>query len=435
MPPWSFSRTGTAAGHGREILNGCDHNSNETSFPTCTRPTWSGCGRERKCLMGYSSDGGFTWTGQRAQAPYYVGSISFDRTGRAFPRRRAASYGIEPPRSPLTAPPMRPRSTATWPTGPACPPTNSRQTAPIACVGNPAPLDASATLQAAWDADNLYFAVRATTMPWGWTAAPSPGWTMPSSSAWMAATTTSATGRGRRPPVYGHRGGQICGPGNLLTVARWPPWDSSGYTLESPSRGEPGGRSRRPKRSRASTGALDDDDGERREPPRVARRGDLPRKRLLGSVTAQRGSNLFGAPSTPTPTPTPTATITPTPSPAPQIPLSYPGDQNWAAEFRDPGAERARSGPWGWTARQSLRGGQFTTTGGVAAYYVARWDPATSSWSALGSGMDGAVNALSVDGLATFTPGASSATAGGAPASRVARWDPETASWSALGAG
>lgn len=41
-------------------------------------------------------------------------------------------------------------------------------------------------------------------------------------------------------------------------------------------------------------------------------------------------------------------------------------------------------------------GGQFTMAGAVAASNVARWDPATGTWSALGSGLNGAVYALAV---------------------------------------
>src|SRR5438093_13500914 len=41
-------------------------------------------------------------------------------------------------------------------------------------------------------------------------------------------------------------------------------------------------------------------------------------------------------------------------------------------------------------------GGFFTTAGGIAATNIAKWDG--SSWSALGSGMGGAVSALGVSG-------------------------------------
>jgi hypothetical protein len=36
-----------------------------------------------------------------------------------------------------------------------------------------------------------------------------------------------------------------------------------------------------------------------------------------------------------------------------------------------------------------IAGGYFTTAGGVAANYIAAWDPATAGWSPLGSGMGG----------------------------------------------
>jgi len=82
-------------------------------------------------------------------------------------------------------------------------------------------------------------------------------------------------------------------------------------------------------------------------------------------------------------------------------------------------------------------GGAFDTAGGVEAKNIAKWDG--SSWSPLGSGLDGFVNALKVHddgggealyagGLFTMAGGA-----GGVAASRIAKWD--GSSWSALGAG
>jgi hypothetical protein len=76
--------------------------------------------------------------------------------------------------------------------------------------------------------------------------------------------------------------------------------------------------------------------------------------------------------------------------------------------------------------------GHFTTAGGVAASRVARWNG--TSWSALGSGMNGYVAALVVHddggGPALFAAG-DFTTAGGAAANRIAKWD--GTSWSALG--
>jgi hypothetical protein len=81
-------------------------------------------------------------------------------------------------------------------------------------------------------------------------------------------------------------------------------------------------------------------------------------------------------------------------------------------------------------------GGAFTTAGGTPANWIAKWDGST--WSALGSGVDGSfgVRALAVwddgSGEALYAGGQIS-TAGGTPANRIAKWDGST--WSALGSG
>jgi trimeric autotransporter adhesin len=75
-------------------------------------------------------------------------------------------------------------------------------------------------------------------------------------------------------------------------------------------------------------------------------------------------------------------------------------------------------------------GGYFTTAGGVSANYVAKWDG--SSWSALGSGMNDDVCALAASGDILYA-GGNFTTAGGVGANRVAKWD--GSSWSALGSG
>jgi len=79
-------------------------------------------------------------------------------------------------------------------------------------------------------------------------------------------------------------------------------------------------------------------------------------------------------------------------------------------------------------------GGSFTTAGGVAASRIARWDG--TSWSVLGSGMNGSVRALTVHdggGGPALYAGGDFTTAGGVAASRIARWD--GTSWAALGSG
>lgn len=62
--------------------------------------------------------------------------------------------------------------------------------------------------------------------------------------------------------------------------------------------------------------------------------------------------------------------------------------------------------------------------------YIAKWNG--SSWSALGSGLNGNVYALAVSGTNLYVAGAFT-TAGGSAANYVARWDGN--SWSALGSG
>jgi N-acetylneuraminic acid mutarotase len=84
-------------------------------------------------------------------------------------------------------------------------------------------------------------------------------------------------------------------------------------------------------------------------------------------------------------------------------------------------------------------GGFFTRAGGVSANSVARFDPATNSWSALGTGanngVSGEVFALVVDGQGRIYVGGDFTRAGGVSANNVARFDPQANSWSALGTG
>src|SRR5438046_1901031 len=75
-------------------------------------------------------------------------------------------------------------------------------------------------------------------------------------------------------------------------------------------------------------------------------------------------------------------------------------------------------------------GGTFTTAGGSAANYIAKWDG--SSWSALSSGMNLYVSALAVSGTDLYVGGGFN-TAGGKVSGSIAKWD--GSSWSALGLG
>jgi len=80
-------------------------------------------------------------------------------------------------------------------------------------------------------------------------------------------------------------------------------------------------------------------------------------------------------------------------------------------------------------------GGSFTTAGGVSANYVAKWNPNTSTWSALGSGTNNTVRALAIDSNGNVYIGGSFTSAGGVDVNYVAKWNPNTSTWSALGSG
>lgn len=77
-------------------------------------------------------------------------------------------------------------------------------------------------------------------------------------------------------------------------------------------------------------------------------------------------------------------------------------------------------------------GGRFKTAGGVRVNHVAKWDGST--WSSLSSGTSSRVHVLKWDtGSGTLYAGGEFTTAGGVSANRVAKWD--GSAWSALGSG
>ncbi len=75
-------------------------------------------------------------------------------------------------------------------------------------------------------------------------------------------------------------------------------------------------------------------------------------------------------------------------------------------------------------------GGSFRVINNIVANGIAKWDG--TSWSALGSGVNGSVKAIAVTGSNIYVAG-NFTTAGGVSADNVAKWD--GSSWSALGAG
>jgi hypothetical protein len=76
-------------------------------------------------------------------------------------------------------------------------------------------------------------------------------------------------------------------------------------------------------------------------------------------------------------------------------------------------------------------GGNFTTAGGASVNNIARWDGAT--WSALGAGVSGWVQALTFDQSGNLYAAGAFVTAGGSSASRLARWN--GSAWSSFGSG
>lgn len=82
-------------------------------------------------------------------------------------------------------------------------------------------------------------------------------------------------------------------------------------------------------------------------------------------------------------------------------------------------------------------GGDFTTTGGVTVNRIARYNPTTAVWTSLGSGTSAQVSALAPGAGAPGEIIAAGAftSISGVGANRIARYNPTTATWSALGTG
>jgi hypothetical protein len=78
-------------------------------------------------------------------------------------------------------------------------------------------------------------------------------------------------------------------------------------------------------------------------------------------------------------------------------------DANWVSMGGFPGANGDVYAAAVDGAGNLYIGGYFTAAGGVMATNVAKWDG--SSWSALGSGIDGEVDALAVSGSDVFAGG------------------------------
>jgi len=85
-----------------------------------------------------------------------------------------------------------------------------------------------------------------------------------------------------------------------------------------------------------------------------------------------------------------------------------------------------------------LAGGYFTMAGAVPVSRVARYNPASNTWSDMGGGVSGGfeyVNDLELLPGGDVVVGGSFTVAGGVGAARVARYSPATNTWSSMGAG
>ncbi len=346
----------TAAGHGEILCYGVKSQRPGAAEPRPRGPRAAVVAGLADSPVGYSSDGG-AHLGRPAQSRLYgtVVSVWFDRTGqglRTGGRHVAAVPDHRGDR--LSRRRGRPRSTATWPTGPACPRTCSTRTAPIACCGQhprrSTPARPSRPPGTRATSTSPY---ASTTMPSRSTVAPAPGWTTPSRSASTAATTTSATGRwtttASSPSPRSARSTRAAISCTDVPVARV--GTSNGYILEfaipKARLGELG------LAARALPGLnwtlIDDDDGGNAEAKLEwtgtetnaanASWGQL-RLSALEVVFSAAGTETPTATATSSRTPTATATSTPTATASAQLPTGTPTQTPIASATATPTASR-----------------------------------------------------------------------------------------------
>lgn len=82
-------------------------------------------------------------------------------------------------------------------------------------------------------------------------------------------------------------------------------------------------------------------------------------------------------------------------------------------------------------------GGDFVTAGNIVANRIAKWNTTTQTWSALGSGVSdtyGSVNTIALSDNTVYIGGVFTSV-GGVAAKNVARWSTLTHTWSAVGHG
>ncbi len=75
--------------------------------------------------------------------------------------------------------------------------------------------------------------------------------------------------------------------------------------------------------------------------------------------------------------------------------------------------------------------GSFGSANGISATNIAKYDISNNTWSALGSGANGSINAMVIKNDDVYI-GGDFTTAGGISANRIAKWNKTTSTWSAL---
>lgn len=82
-----------------------------------------------------------------------------------------------------------------------------------------------------------------------------------------------------------------------------------------------------------------------------------------------------------------------------------------------------------------IAAGSFTAAGGSPASRIARWNTQTDTWFPMGQGLDNQVFAIAQIPGGDIIVGGIFTMAGNVPTSRIARWSSETGQWSGVGSG